>query len=181
MEVKEIPIIGYEGLYTINTNGEIFSLDYWTTKQKKKRAAPNDLHGYPRIGLSNNAKRKYFIVHRLVAIHFIPNPENKKCVNHKNGIKTDNRVENLEWCTHSENEKHSFDILGKKGSVKTRFGQDRLPGIRVEQLTTDNVLIKIHGSIKEAHKNTCVGRNALVRALKDPNKTAAGYKWRRLD
>ena len=69
--------------------------------------------GYNTVTFSIGKDFKKFQVHRIVAYEFLCNKENKRCVNHKNGIKTDNRTENLEWCTHSENEKHSFDKLGK--------------------------------------------------------------------
>jgi len=71
-------------------------------------------------------KRTRTSFHRLVAIAFIPNPDNLPCVNHKNGIKDDNRVENLEWCTYSENEIHSKDVLKKTYAFGEKSGSAKL-------------------------------------------------------
>ena len=98
-------IQGYEGSYQVSTMGNVLSfrlnafLKPWITQ-----------HGYRQLHLTSLGSVKAFNICRLVALAFIPNPENKKCVNHKNGIKTDDRVENLEWATHSENTKHSFRL-----------------------------------------------------------------------
>lgn len=91
-------------------------LRYIGTKEKIK--TNHDKDGYLKCTLTYKNES----VHRIIAEKYIPNPENKPCVNHKNGIKDDNRIENLEWVTYSENEKHSYDVLGKKGQRVPMYG-----------------------------------------------------------
>lgn len=69
-----------------------------------------DRYGYERFRLSNKKNTKSYSAHRLVALAYIPNQENKPEVNHKNGVKTDNHKYNLEWATRSENAKHAFEM-----------------------------------------------------------------------
>lgn len=100
---------GYEGLYEVSNFGNVKSLARFGTKGKIMNARDNG-KGYYRIKLTKNNKEKMMMLHRIIAEAFIPNVENKRCVNHINGIKTDNRIENLEWCTHSENRIHAINI-----------------------------------------------------------------------
>ena len=109
-------INGYEGLYMISNFGRIKSL-YQNRILKPKV----DKNGYLEIGLMKNKRRKYFKVHRLVAMNFIDNQNNYPVVNHKNEIKNDNRVENLEWCTVKYNNHYSKDYKNIKRDNLGRF------------------------------------------------------------
>ncbi len=113
-------IEGYEGLYEISSFGNVKSLNYRRT-WKEENIKPSKCNGYCHILLHKNTIKKTKKIHRLVSIAFIQNVYNKLEVNHINWIKTDNRVENLEWCTRSENNKHAWDTWLNKVSESNNF------------------------------------------------------------
>ena len=106
----------YEGIYKISNKGKVKNrfdkiLKAFDKHGKKKYDPRND---YKKIHLSKNNKIKTFSIHRLVAEAFIPNTKKLPQINHKNGIKNDNRVENLEWCTQRQNIQHYHKYLKKE-------------------------------------------------------------------
>lgn len=121
-------IEGYEGMYQVSNHGRVRSLDRMVKRRMNGKEfmvnrsgsimslspRPN---GYLRIELNKNGKRETFSVHRLVALHFIANSQNKREVNHIDGDKENNHVNNLEWTTRSENELHAYES-GIKETIK---------------------------------------------------------------
>jgi hypothetical protein len=120
-----LPVKGYEGIYEVSNLGRVKSL-----KRKKILIdiilKPNvNKYGYKYIVLSKNKDKKTFAIHRLVALCFIDNDKNKPCVNHINGVKTNNFVHNLEWCTYSENINHALKI-GLRKDVSENHWNNKL-------------------------------------------------------
>jgi hypothetical protein len=95
-------IEGYEGLYQVSSEGEVYSV------RSERYLKVNYSTKYPFVGLCKNGESKNYFVHRLLAKAFIPNPDSKKTVNHKDGNKLNNSLENLEWATNGENQLHAY-------------------------------------------------------------------------
>ena len=112
------PIVGYEGLYSATKSGHIWSHRSSRNMKPCLSVGRTGEEKYERLGLVKDKKRRPLFVHRLVAQAFIPNPKGKPFVNHKNGNKRDNRPENLEWVTQSENQVHAY----KEGLQKPNNG-----------------------------------------------------------
>lgn len=174
-EPKEIwkLIIGYEGFYEISSLGRVKSLPrkmngrfggYFYTKEKilaqivRKKTKSG---GYLKVDLSVNSKKEQCCIHILVAKHFIPNPNNKPCVNHINRNSSDNRVENLEWNTHKENTIHWIESEGKR-IINKPFGfnisEYHLPKIKNEW---EGVVSKLDNSLAAIMWKSVVGYEGL--------------------
>lgn len=186
---KEIwkDVKGFEGHYQISNIGNIKSLKRITRiGHGAKRLTPEKimkLHvnkvGYVQANLCKGKICRKTSAHRLVAEEFTPNPENKPCVNHKDGNKSNNSVENLEWCTVAENNKHAFDVLNKKlvPYWKGKTGSQNASSKAVLQYNLDGTLIAKHGGLSEAERTTGINHRLISCACRGIQKTSGGYKW----
>ena len=187
---------GSKGRYEISNYGDIHRRPFYTLKQGggkfyyPEKWYPFEKHqvlknGYQRFRIQG-VKESY--IHRLVATAFMP--EKKEAgleVNHKNGNKQDNRVENLEWCSHKKNCEHASktglinkDSQLRKEKCKIANQKARLSNIKpVVQISTDGIILAVFSSIKEAEKATGVKSCNISRVCRGEKyrKTAGGYCW----
>ena len=117
------PIKNYPNYAISNKNNLVLNI-----KTGRVLKPCKDNHGYLMVVIHNNGKRKTFKVHRLVAEHFIDNPDNKRCVNHKDGNKLNNDAPNLEWVTDSENMQHAHDTGLNKGTINCKVKSKPVQG-----------------------------------------------------
>lgn len=184
-------VVGYEGLYQVSNMGRVRSLGH--DKWHKGRIIKSHFDGkkhYKFVSLHKKGKSKRFNIHRLVAIAFVPNPNNYPQVNHKNEIKTDNRATNLEWCTAQYNINYGSAM---KRAIKTRYSRYDVKELvaktkaskianksysaerPVNQFTWDGEFIKRYDSATQASKET--GISGIGRCCQWKTKRAGKYIW----
>lgn len=189
------PIKDYEGLYEISNCGNIRSLskivnvsnqyNAKSTRIVKARNLKPIYNGmYYVVGLSKKSKIKQFFIHRLVAEAFIENNNNYNCVNHINGNKKDNRVENLEWCT----KEYNTSVAWKDGLIKIskgrdnkmfgRYGANANKSKPIYQFDLDMNFIKKWDSQKDVERELGYKQNCISNCALGRSKSSYGYKWR---
>lgn len=185
----------YQGLYQISNLGRVKRLKRKSSNGRvlEERILKNQVErkGYIGISLQVDGVKHREKIHRLIAEEFIPNPKNKAEVNHINGIKNDNRIENLEWVTPGENQKHAYKLglrvvteLQRKASRETikkampfAYCKTRK---RINQYTKNEEYIRTWESIAEAIKELGLrkGTSKITECCKGKIKTAYGYIWK---
>ena len=138
--------------------------------------------GYLAVQLSKNSTRKSFQIHRLIALEFIPNsdPENKTQVNHIDGNKLNNNIDNLEWVTPSENIVHAYEVLNRSPSVPKKKEEKSKKRITdpILQLDKNLKLINEFTTAKIASKETNIEYSSIMKCLKGTAKTAGSFIWK---
>lgn len=174
---KEIwrDIEGYEGLYQVSNMGRVKSMPRKITRRLKGEITidgailkPNKIgSGYEQVTLYNHGERFNFLVHRLVAEAFIPNPHNYPEVNHKDEVKTNNSVDNLEWCDTKYN-------INYGGGIEKRSSKQR---ISVDKYSLTGEFIKHYKSLTDAELDG-FNRRLIHRCCKGLQESHKGYNWR---
>ena len=183
---KYIP--GYEGLYMASNLGRIRSLKRNTTSGKILKQSL-DGSGYPQVTLSKLNKRITKKVHRLVALTWIPNPDNLQEIDHIDGNPKNNSVSNLKWCTHYENINNPICLKRRSVAFKDRplsketkrkLSLSHINGKlskKVNQYTLDGELVKTWLSANEIYRQTGWSKSYIVECCNGKHKTAYGFKW----
>lgn len=175
--VEFYKIENFEGYY-VSSLGQILSVPRKYCNNYRILKFKYDKNNYSLVKISINAKRIMLKVHRIVAKTFIPNIENKPQVNHINGIKTDNRVENLEWVTNLENNKHSWTYLNRVSSLKGKFGKDHPFSKKVNQYDLNNNYIRSFDCLKQITRELGFNFSFIASVCRGERKKAYNYIWR---
>ena len=179
--VKAIRIKDFPDYY-VTDMGDVYSRKICPTNRQgriKKLKPGKTQKGYLNITLCRDGKTYTKRLHRVVAETFIPNPDNKPEINHINGIKTDNRVENLEFCTRSENEIHCYKVLKRKPNKPwlNRFGKDNCRSKIIQQIKDGKIIAEYYGA-PEASKITGICKSSISATCRNKQNTSGEFQWR---
>lgn len=180
---KEVwkPVVGFEGLYEVSNTGKV-------KKGDRIKLTRVDKGGYETVCLFDHCKQKHMKVHRVVAMTFIPNPKNKRTVNHIDGNKLNNNVENLEWATHSENIIHA-NKMGLRVVTEAQRKAASINGKKTCALNRIKTPVEAYNhpfdesehcfeSAHEAARFVNGSPSPIVACCKGKKKTYKGYMWR---
>ena len=186
-------VVGYEGLYQVSNLGNVRKFNGKILKQTI------NTNGYMRVSLYKDKKSKFMYVHRLVAMAFINQFPNTKDVDHINGVRNDNNINNLRWCTRKENlnfpiakQNISLSRIGKKGILSPMFGKKRPKEVvakmsismalknnmPIKQYTKDGVFVKDWVCAAFAERETGINQNHIRECCRGKCKSAGGFVWK---
>ena len=187
----------YEGSYEISNYGRVKSVERYVLQGGKQRIVKSKIkkqvlntNGYPCVSLCIEKRSRLVAIHRLIAEAFIPNPDNKLCIDHINTNILDYRIENLQWVTHKENsnnpitKKKLYDNSHSKEAKEKSFLTKKIKGGKtapktVYQFSLEGVFVAEYNSIKEASKITGINSSDISSASLNKKCSAGGYLWSR--
>lgn len=177
-------VVGYEGMYIVSNLGNVMSIPRTVNGHYCRYTVPGymltkhvDKKGYLRVDLSKNNQGSSIKVHRLVAMAFIPNESNKPQINHIDGNKKNNHVDNLEWCTNGENQIHAY-AHGLNHHAETS-GRKKVEVQMIDPLT--GKIVDEFRSYAEAEKTTGICSQNIRKVILGERQLAGGYEWKRGD
>lgn len=170
-------VVGYEGLYLISSFGRIVYLKRakWSTRLMKPfRSNKHRKQSYLHVKLTKDGEARHFTIHRLVALAFIPNPDNYPCIDHIDGNGENNTVDNLRWCTRSMN---NMNPISRERQSKSHLGKIQSKKVRkaIVQLE-NNKVVKIFGSMTEA-ENAGFQHSCISLACRGKAPHHKGFQW----
>lgn len=177
------PVVGYEGLYEVSNLGNVKSLNYMRRNVIKVLKARTNSGGYKFIELHKNKKHKNFLIHRLVAQAFIPNPNNLPQVNHKDENKQNNCVDNLEWCDAKYNIKYGTCIqrrmqkmMGEKHPWFGKFSKEHHSSKPIIQSVL-GIFVKRWDCVADIERETGFRQGNISSCAIGKRKSAYGFNW----